>query len=63
VSRVPGYGIANISATWNLKPLTLTAFVNNFVDRLYATDRRSIFGDFAQLGPPRTVGLSAPVDF
>jgi iron complex outermembrane recepter protein len=61
---VPAYTTVNLNASYTFKPVTLAAYVNNATDRLYYTDRVSrAFGDAVQLAPPRTVGVSARVEF
>lgn len=62
--RAPAFTTVNLNASWTLAPLTLTAYVNNATDRTYYTERSvGVFGDYAQMAPPRTLGFSAQVDF
>ena len=62
--RAPAFTTVNLNASWTLTPLTLTAYVNNATNRTYYTERSvGVFGDYAQMAPPRTLGFSAQVDF
>ncbi len=62
--RAPAYTSVNVNASWAIGKATLAAYVNNLTDRTYYTERSvCVFGDSVQLAPPRTVGVSARMDF
>ncbi len=62
--RAPAYTTVNLNASYAFAPVTLAAYVNNATDRTYYTERSvGVFGDSVQLAAPRTVGVSARVDF
>jgi iron complex outermembrane receptor protein len=57
---IPSYGLVNarIQVKFGDLPVTLTAFANNVLDKVYATYAQRFGGGFWDAGPPST--LSAP---
>lgn len=60
--KVGGATVLNLKARYNHGPLTLTAYVNNATDRVNYLQRNLQF-DSGRIATPRTVGVSARVDF
>ena len=62
---VPGYTTANVNASYRWSAVTLTAYVNNVADRFYLVEKLypDGFKPRAYAAAPRTVGLSARIDF
>ena len=61
--RINGYTLGDVYASWNLKPALLTLRVRNVADKLYATWGGASANNQVILGAPRTVELSAKIDF
>jgi iron complex outermembrane receptor protein len=61
--RINGYYLGDVYASWLLKPALLTLRVRNVTDKLYATWGGASANNQVILGAPRTVELSAKVDF
>lgn len=61
--RINGYYLGDVYASWNLKPALLTLRVRNVADQLYATWGGASANNQVILGAPRTIELSAKVDF
>jgi iron complex outermembrane recepter protein len=61
--RINGYYLGDVYASWRMKPALLTLRVRNVTDKLYATWGGASANNQVILGAPRTVELSAKVDF
>jgi iron complex outermembrane recepter protein len=61
--RINGYYLGDAYASWRLKPALLTLRVRNITDKLYATWGGASASNQVILGAPRTVELSAKLDF
>jgi outer membrane receptor protein involved in Fe transport len=62
---VPAYTVANLNATYRWNAVSVTAYVNNVADRFYLVEKLypDGFAPRAYAAAPRTVGLSARIDF
>ncbi len=60
--KVGGATVLNLKARYNRGPLTLTAYINNATDRVYYLERNLEFNN-GSIAAPRTVGVSARLDF
>lgn len=61
--RMNGYWLGDVYASWRTAPALLTLRVRNVTDQLYATWSGANANNQVMLGAPRTVELSASVDF
>jgi outer membrane receptor protein involved in Fe transport len=62
---VPAYTVVNLNATYRWSSVSVTAYVNNVTDRFYLVEKLypDGFAPRAYAAAPRTVGLSARIDF
>jgi iron complex outermembrane recepter protein len=62
---VPSFTTVNMNASWKFSAVKLTAYVNNLTDKFYLTGKLypDSFKPRGYAAPPRTVGVSAQVNF
>jgi iron complex outermembrane recepter protein len=62
---VPAYTVANLNATYRWNSVSVTAYINNAADKFYLVEKvyPDGFAPRAYAAAPRTVGLSARIEF